>query len=149
MTKLYKPSYDDIHRACTGLAHQIELYGVKFDAIVGISRGGLVPANALSHQLNIPLIPVCYSSKAGNGDNRDHSNTLPTIDDKTILILDDICDSGHTLKELADHYHKGMANRVYTGCIYYKLRKDPVIVTNFSWVTVAEDSPWVIFPWEQ
>ncbi len=152
--KLYNPTYDDITDACIGIAKQILLYDIKFDAIVGVSRGGLIPATILSQLLGIPLIPVSYSAKEGNGDNRDHDNILPVIDNKTILIMDDICDSGYTLKELSEHYTHSSSltmtftNTVYTGCIYYKMREQPVIATNFSWVTIQEDAPWVIYPWE-
>lgn len=145
---LYNPTYDDITNACVGFSRQIKLYGIDFDAIIGVSRGGLVPANILSHLLDIPLIPVSYSSFNGKGDDKNHENNLPPIADKKILIVDDICDSGYTLRELADYYSADNLNTVYTACVYYKLRKNPVIVTNFSWVTIQEDSPWVVFPWE-
>ncbi|PPD54355.1 MAG: hypothetical protein CTY12_03425 [Methylotenera sp.] len=152
--RLYHPSYVDIQDACVGIAKQIRLYNLKIDTIVGVSRGGLVPANELSHMLNIPMTPVSYSSKRGQGDNRDHANKLPEFRNQTILIFDDICDSGHTLEELADHYVRGSDmngdwnNTVYTGCIYYKKRSVPAHITNFSWLTIPEDAPWVIFPWE-
>lgn len=146
--KLYNPTYNDITDACIAFVKQIKMYNIEFDAIIGVSRGGLVPANILSHALDIPLIPVSYSSFNGKGDDRNHENVLPPIADKKLLIIDDICDSGHTLRELADHYSADQLNTVYTACIYYKLRKNPVIVTNFSWLTINEDSPWIVFPWE-
>ena len=148
--KLYHPTYDQIHDACWGLGKQIQLYNMRPDLIIGVSRGGLMPANTLSQMLNIPLIPVSYSSKKGKGDDRNHDNRLPVIDGKkTILILDDICDSGHTLKEIADIYTNVTNHTVYTAAIYYKRISNPPIVPNLMWVTIPEDAPWVIFPWEK
>lgn len=152
--RLYHPTYVDIQDACEGIAKQIYVYGIEFDSIIGVSRGGLVPANELSHRLDTPLTPVCYSSKRGHGDNRDHANKLPEFRNQTLLIVDDICDSGYTLAELADYYTRGSdmngawCNTVYTCCIYYKKQSNPVHVTNFSWLTIPEAAPWVIFPWE-
>lgn len=152
--RLYRPTYVDIKDACEGIANQIRMYGIEFDSIVGVSRGGLVPANELSHMLEIPLMPIAYSSKSGHGDNRDHSNTIPEFRNQTLLIVDDICDSGYTLAELADLYTNSCDmngdwnNTVYTCCIYYKKQPNPIHVTNFSWLTIPENAPWVIFPWE-
>ena len=146
--RLLHPTYDDIHNACVGLAHQIQLYDMKLDVIVGVSRGGLVPANTLSQILDVPLIPVSYSSKKGKGDDKNHHNQLPLIADKTILILDDICDSGLTLKEIATFYTLKPGNKIYTAAIYFKAIQNPPIIPNLMWVTIPEHSDWVIFPWE-
>jgi len=149
MSRLLHPTYDDIHNACVGLAHQIQLYEFHIDVIVGVSRGGLMPANTLSQILDIPLVPVSYSSKTGKGDNQNHHNHLPLIVDKTILILDDICDSGNTLKEIHTYYMLKNGNTVYTSAIYYKTVKEPAIIPNLHWVTLPEQCGWVIFPWEK
>ena len=152
--RLFTPSYQDIKDACFGISKQIKMYGLEFDYILGVSRGGLVPANELSNMLNIPMIPIAYSSKRGKGDNQDHANELPTFRHQNLLIFDDICDSGHTLNELAKYYSNGsdingeLNNGVYTGCVYYKKQSTPVHITNFSWLTISEDDRWVVFPWE-
>lgn len=146
--RLLHPTYDDIHNACVGLAHQIQLYELQLDVIVGVSRGGLMPANTLSQILDVPLLPVCYSSKKGKGDDKNHQNILPVLADKKILILDDICDSGSTLKEINDFYMLKNDNKVYTASIYFKSIENPPIIPNLIWVTIPEDSDWVIFPWE-
>lgn len=149
MTRLYNPTYDDIHDACWGLSKQILLYGIELEAIVGIARGGLVPATALSQMLDIPLIPISYSAKDGKGDNKNHLNQLPEIPYKRILLLDDICDSGKTLSELAKYYDKPGDRRVYTAAIYFKQQQSPPIVPNLFWVSINEhDENWIHFPWE-
>lgn len=149
MAKINYPTYDDIHKACLYLAHQIQMYELYPDVIVGVTRGGLMPAIILSQMLNIEMVPVAYSSKEGNGDDLNHKNELPQFHNCNILIVDDICDSGHTLKELFDHFTMGCNTSVTTACIYYKHHKEPIFVPNLKWITIPTNSNWIIFPWEK
>lgn len=149
------PSYINVHRACQEFKDEIEALDSRPDYhcrsrpdyIVGLSRGGLIPATILSHMTDIPLVPVKYSSKSGNGDNRNHDNVLPHIDGATLLIVDDISDSGNTLREVVDHY-RYEGHTVRTAALYYKELANPVFVPDIVWKTIPEDGPWIVFPWE-
>ena len=61
-----------------------------FDFIVGLSRGGLVPAVYISHLLDKPLKTMDYSSKSGNGSGN-HLNEIPWwfLDSKSKFLLGD------------------------------------------------------------
>lgn len=142
------PTYNDIHAACLDIAVQSRIRCVKFDVIIGVSRGGLIPATILSHRLSVPLIPISYSAISGKGDDRNHDNILPIVDSKSILIVDDICDSGYTLRELVDHY-SNENTIVYTAVTHFKLLDNPIIIPDFYWVSVSEETDgWIHFPWE-
>lgn len=146
----YTPTYDEIHKACANFVDLFDEYGFEFKRVVGVSRGGLFPALILSHALNIPLTPVSYSSKGGKGDNKNHTNILPTFDatESPVLLVDDIVDSGLTMKEIADHLTSS-GIEVYTLALFYKVRSIPTIVPNFKWRKIPENSPWVVFPFEK
>ncbi|MDD3516569.1 MAG: phosphoribosyltransferase family protein, partial [Synergistaceae bacterium] len=60
--KTYPISWEQIHRDCKALAWR--LVGVaKWERIIGIARGGLVPAAIIARELNIRLVDtVCVSS---------------------------------------------------------------------------------------
>lgn len=149
--RLYSPTYSDIHTAVWGIAQQIRLYGMNLECVVGVSRGGVIPSVLLSHMLGIPMIPISYSAKNGNGDNKDHSNVLPVIPYNSYIIFDDIVDSGETLSEIVNVYSKeGLLNttEIYTGCVYFKQQPNPPIVPNVFWMSIPEDAPFVDFPWE-
>lgn len=148
--KLLHPTYDEIHKACLGFVQFFEYYGFQFPRILGVSRGGLLPALILSHLLNIPMTPISYSSKAGKGDNKNHENNLLSvpITEQSVLLVDDICDSGNTLNEIKQHY-ENQGILVYTLVLFYKERRVPVIIPSFRWKTIPEDSKWVVFPFEQ
>lgn len=142
------PSYEDIHQACIEFVEVMDhRVNFKFDRIVGVSRGGLLPALILSHHLELPLSVVQYSSKNGKGDDKNYSNILPVIEVKRILIVDDICDSGYTLREIVDYY-TAKGHIVHTAVLFFKDHKEPVIVPDISWRTIPSNSGWVVFPFE-
>lgn len=146
----YSPSYEEIHNACEQFVSLFDKFDFQFKHIVGVSRGGLFPAVILSHLLDIPMTPVCYSSKHGNGDNRNHENVLPTFtkQQSPLLVVDDICDSGHTLNELKqDLTNQGID--VYTCVLFDKVRIQRIHDPDFKWRKVADDGPWIVFPFEK
>jgi hypoxanthine phosphoribosyltransferase len=152
------PTWEQLAEGSADIVTQMAIHGWSDpEYIVGLTRGGLVPAVSISHITNIPMIAVNYSSVAGRGDNRNHANALPAIYGHTVsgtgkqpempelLIVDDICDSGQTMKEVFDHY-SNQGHRVWTASLYYK--EGAVITPDFYWQKIPEESPWIIFPFE-
>jgi len=157
---LTHPSYHNIHKAVQEVfVPAVAKLDPKPEFIVGLSRGGLIPATILSHKTDIPLFPVKYSSKSGNGDNKNHDNDLPMlpieyvsgghdgIQYPTLLVVDDISDSGKTLREVVDFYEFN-GHKVYTAALYYKELAESPIVPDIIWHTIPEVFDWIIFPWE-
>jgi len=145
------PSYNEIKACCKHLADFIHYNdsGIgKVDCIVGITRGGLMPAQELSHMLNIPMETVNYSSKSGAGDNKNHQNIIPDVRGKSILLVDDICDTGDTLRELTDAYtNKGY--KVFSAVIYYKnLNNTRAFVPDIWALRISQNFGFINFPWE-
>lgn len=148
------PSYHDIHRACAFIVG--ELLKVQSDwmlpkVIVGLTRGGLIPAVIISHMLenhgySNSVVPVSYSSKAGNGDGKNHNNILPIIDEFNLLIVDDIVDGGHTMQEVTEFYKNEQSHAVRTASIYYK--NTAVFKPTFFWQEIGPNDPWIVFPFE-
>lgn len=155
---LSRPSYYDIQGGCYHIAMQIARKGITFDRIVGLSRGGLIPAVELSNILDTPLVPATYSSYRGQGDNKNHTNRLPEIfgehtsgtgelpEPLSLLIVDDICDSGYTMSEVRDHYVR-VGHRVHTTALYYKT--SAVFTPDVYWQLIGPGAPWILFPWEK
>ena len=91
----------------------------KVSQVYGIPRGGLVLAVALSHRLDVPL------------------TQSPSARD--MLVVDDISDSGRTLKYFGPlsvctaTIHK-VPNTVYVPDI---------------WVFEREVDSWIVYPWER
>jgi hypothetical protein len=114
-------NWDYIELAINNLAWEIQNSGHKIRAIKGLQRGGLIPAVMLSHKLNIPMIK--------------DSQVL----DNTILIVDDICDSGVTLKPYIVYY------KCLTATIHYK---PSAIVKPSFYYEETKDNEWQVYPWE-
>lgn len=125
----------------------------KYSCVLGLKRGGLVPAVYLSHKFNVPMHVVDITHPESKGDNLDwHSDEFPTIkvsSDSTILIVDDILDSGTTMRRCIDHY-KDICN-VEVAVLVSKtggLKLCTGVATVESAVIVPNDSPFIYFPWE-
>lgn len=151
------PTYDEVHKMCDGIVYQLlgdEKFGTEIpDTIIALSRGGLIPGVILSHELialgkTVVVVPLAYSSNHGNGDDRNHNNRLPMLDSNNILIVDDICDSGHTMKEVQEFYSARPRGRrvVRTAALYYK--ESSVHLPTYFSTQITSNSPWIVFPWE-
>ena len=114
----------DVEDAVERLAINITNSKVEIAAVGGLPRGGLIPAVMLSHTLNIPF--VSQANIAGVMGN--------------ILIVDDICDSGKTLKRFK------FENNVYTATLHYKSSAE--YEPNFWW-RMAYENEWIVYPWEK
>lgn len=142
---LTHPSWNEIDQMVLNCVNYLASINNQYDTVVGLSRGGLIPAVRVSHILNVDLVPVCYSSKDGVGDNRDHDNVLPIIEGRRILVVDDIADSGLTIKEVVDFY-KQTNDVVDSMVIYYK--NTSCINPTTKGITIDSHCGFIYFPWE-
>ncbi|SVA43966.1 uncharacterized protein METZ01_LOCUS96820 [marine metagenome] len=120
--------------------------------IVGITRGGNIPAAILSNMLDIR----CESLKVALRDHarKNESNTWMAEDAvakrKNILVVDDINDSGATFKWIR---HDWCLNDQCTNVRFAVLTEN--LSSEFQgvnyWaheVNKAEDDVWLVYPWE-
>ncbi|MCT2398968.1 phosphoribosyltransferase [Novosphingobium mangrovi (ex Huang et al. 2023)] len=121
------------------------------DFVIGVGRGGLVPAVYISHQLELPMLSIDHSAKVpGFADELLAKVAGMTAEGKRMLFVDDINDSGGTIE-----YIRGQL--AGCGCNATNLRFAVVINNQSSKVEVdlwadmidrAEDKRWFVFPWE-
>lgn len=140
------PTYTHIEIGCSLIVDEIKGRNIKIDKVVGVLRGGKYPAELIAQYLHVPVEFISYSSKQGQGDNKDHDNVLPKIQGRVLLIVDDIADSGKTIEELFVHYVREK-HTVFTAVLYYKDRHSGY-VPDFYWKEIPEDFGWIYYPWE-
>lgn len=142
------PVWNQIYKMLLNLAEKIRQNGFKPDVIVGVSRGGWPPARVLSDLLDNPnLANVKAEFYLGVAETKEEPVlTQPvstTVSGKRVLVVDEIADTGESLKLVKSHLIERGALEVKIATIYYK-----------PWSSVTPDyyekktSNWVVFPWE-
>lgn len=143
------PSWDEIYDMLLKLAEMIKRDSFNPDVIVGVSRGGWPPARVMSDLLgNIELANVrveFYRGVAETGCEPVITQPLSlSVDGKSVLIMDDVADTGRSLKVVKDHVIGAGAKHVKIATIYYKPWS--IIVPDYY---VRVTRRWIVFPWER
>lgn len=149
--ELHYIPYDKFFADVGTVAQKVESGGWMPDFVIGIGRGGLVPAVYISHQLNLPMLSIDHSSKVpGFADELLGKVAEKSAAGTKLLFVDDINDSGGTI----DYIRRLLADN---GCDEGNLRFAVVMNNQSSKVSVeywaqtidrSEDKRWFVFPWE-
>ena len=109
-------TWEQVDTLVTILKHKVLDKLPEIGSVMGIARGGLIPAVMLSHKLGVP-----------------YTNLV----DPNTLVVDDICDSGVTIKE---------APGSYTTTLHYK--SSAIVKPSVYASLLLNESQWVVYPWE-
>ena len=148
---LFYVPYETFLADLEAIARRLAADDWKPDFLVGVGRGGLVPAAYLSHRTGITMLSVDHSSgDAAFADELLEKLAAKSREGSNILIVDDINDSGTTInylrQVLADH-----------GCSEPHIRVAVLINNQRSKARVeyagtdmdrSADKRWFVFPWE-
>lgn len=131
------------------LAERIHKKRYRPDVIVGISRGGWPPARVMSDLLeNQELANVrveFYTSLAQTRRKPIITQPLSVpVTRKKVLVMDDVADTGKSLKLVKDHVIEKGAKQVQLATIYYKPWS--IIMPDYY---VRKTEAWIVFPWER
>jgi hypoxanthine phosphoribosyltransferase len=142
------PPWNQIYVSLLELSKAVRNSGFEADVIVGVSRGGWIPARILSDLLENPtLANVTAEFYVGVAETKQEpSITQPvsvSVKDKKVLVVDDLADTGKSLKLVTSHLQNRGASVVRIATIYRK----PWSITVPDYY-VKETRRWVIFPWE-
>ena len=144
MEKIYYP-YKDFLVDTKVLTQKIEW---EFDAIIAIARGGLSLAQLLGEYYNLRAV---YSINTIGYDDTQKLDTvkvfnLPQLQDaRSVLIVDDIVDSGDTLVEVLRVLDEEYPHITFkTASLFYK--KSAKITPNWY---VREAETWIEFFWTE
>ncbi len=141
-------SWDEVEEQCRVIAREIQERKVSFDIIIGIARGGWVPARILSDILGsdeIHTVGVKFYESVGKTRKKPlilHP-TQTDIEGLDVLLVDDIADTGESLKATIRHLKERKAENLFVVTLVKKPHSN-FIPHIFS----EETEKWVIFPWE-
>ncbi len=144
-TKAFPVSWDQFHRDSRALAWRLSGQGV-FRAIVCITRGGLVPAAIVARELGtrvVETISIASYSGGRQGSLSILKGLSPEIqngDGEGILVIDDLVDTGATMKVVRE-----MLPKAHVATVYAKPLGRPLVDT---FVTEVSQDTWIYFPWD-
>ena len=150
-----------IAKICRDIANQ----SWRPDYIVGVTRGGLVPAVMISHYFNIPMHTL--STKESNlwmaedaFGYEDYDPMASGSGKKKILIVDDINDTGKTINAIMEDWQSGCLpndprwkevwnQNVKFAVVYDNVSSKSRVTMDFCGEEIAKNKKeWIIFPYE-
>jgi hypoxanthine phosphoribosyltransferase len=147
MAVQYLPiTWNEYHTLARKLAASVLHQSQPFDLVVAISRGGLTLGHLLSDFLRIPISTITIQSYT---DIQTHGETTITeklqtpIRGKRVLLVDDVADSGKTLKRAVSYLRKLRPTNITSVTMFYKphsqFRPD---------YFARQTTRWILFPYE-
>jgi xanthine phosphoribosyltransferase len=145
--KAFPVSWDQFHRDARALAWRLSAAG-PFEAIVAVTRGGLVPAAIVARELNLRIIETVCIASYHDYKNQGGLQVLKTIaaevsksgDGAKILVVDDLVDTGATAKVVRE-----MLPKAHFATVYAKPLGRPLVDT---FITEVSQDTWIYFPWD-
>ena len=146
--KIFPVSWDQFHRDSRALAWRLSGAG-PFEAIVCITRGGLVPAAIVARELGIRVIEtVCVASydHTRQADLKILKDVATSVIARGgaagagVLIVDDLVDTGQTATVV-----RGILPHAHFATVYAKPMGRPMVDT---FITEVSQDTWIYFPWD-
>jgi len=147
--KAFPVSWDQFHRDSRALSWRLAGQG-SWEAIVCVTRGGLVPAAIIARELGIRLIEtVCVASYHDYKEQGGLKVLKPIGKDIVnlaegkgagVLVIDDLVDTGKTARLVRD-----MVPKAHYATMYAKPAGRPLVDT---FVTEVSQDTWIYFPWD-
>jgi hypoxanthine phosphoribosyltransferase len=142
------PTWNQIYAMLLRQARKIRQSRFEPNIIVGVTRGGWIPARVLSDLLEIfDLATLGGEFYLGVTKTRKEPVLTQSVSGivagKNALVVDDVADSGKSLQLVREHILQQGAREVRIATLYCK----PFSVTKPEYYE-SETHGWVVFPWE-
>jgi len=144
------------------LCRKIQLSNWKPHYIVGLTRGGLLPAVMISHYLDVPMQSLDVSLRDGGECVSNLGMGEDAFEGKNILVVDDINDQGSTLNWIINDWPSGCfpddsrwqtvwGNNVRFAVVIDNLSSKCNVKMDYfgEEINKAEEDVWIEFPYEE
>jgi xanthine phosphoribosyltransferase len=146
MEKAFHVSWDQFHRDARALAWRLTAAG-PFEAVIAVTRGGLVPAAIVARELDIRLVDTfCVTSYVNETEPgaakvlKGVSSAVSEAAGEGVLVIDDLVDTGATMKLV----HAALP-KAHVATVYAKPQGRPMVDT---FITEVSQDTWIYFPWD-
>lgn len=142
-------SWPDIEKSCLSIYKQMVVNNYVPDSIIGLLRGGVVPARIFADYFGIVLdffaLDVKLYDKIGVRKEEPVIRYSFKEDDLNgkVLVIDDIYDSGTTMKAVLEHL-KG--KDITTATLFWK---ETANTKPDYYAEISKKNEWVVFEWEK
>ena len=157
MVKKVYYTWQDVEKMCVNIVTQMYRDNWKPDYIVGITRGGNVPATIISNMTGIRCEALKVSLRDdAKGETRTDMSRDAFLDRKKILIIDDINDTGSTFKWIQNDWKSSMntGEKPWGDTVRFAVltenlsSKFDAVSYHCDEVNKAEEDCWLVYPWE-
>lgn len=147
--KCVTPTWHEIQELAKATAGKVAAYG-KPDVIVGIARGGVVPARLLCDYLyvkDLATLKVDHWGITASKDGKARLSQGLSLDlrGKSVLLVDDVTDTGDSISIAKKHVESLSPREVKTATLY-KLTNSKFTPDFFA---LEREWTWIIFPWNR
>ena len=159
MNKKITVSWRKVEALCNRICKKIKDNNIDIDNIIGISRGGLIPATLCAKKLDVRRVYSVGLMSYDDGDDYENRKHTPVVYQcepmsthfiKNTLIVDDISDKGNTLSFLKTGMLTSPTffkeDRLFTATLYKK--HDTSFHPDYHG-DISADDKWLVFPWEK
>ncbi len=146
----FKPvSWREVEHHCVTIAEQVRSRIERVDIIVGVLRGGWIPARLLSDYLGVATmgaLEIKFYKSIGETAERPvvTQPLIMDIRDKVVLVVDDVADTGKTLNVAVNFLNHYGPKKILTASLYLK----PWSMHRPDFYAEETDA-WIIFPWDK
>ena len=152
MSPAFAPvEYDELVAAIRALARGIADDGWAPDLLVGVGRGGLVPAVFLSHATGLPMVSIDFSTPIPEfNDALFEALAARTRGGERLVFVEDINDSGRTIAAIRAHMAGagGVAARARFAVLIDNAVSSEAVDYRHRTIDRTVTKDWFVFPWE-
>lgn len=142
----HKLSWTDLEKDCLDLYHS-QLTDIRLDRIVSICRGGDVVSRIFSDLFG--CLPISHITLTSYKDMKKQKVPVITeepqkdLTEKSILVVDEVSDTGETFKIVTEYFQKRGVKKIYTLSPYIK--PHTTFVPDFHQKSI---DAWIVFPYD-
>lgn len=162
-------NWQQVQGACLDIVRQMQQDEWKPDYIVGITRGGAIPAVLISQFLDVPMnaLKVSLRDEVGGTESNcwmaedayGYNGNIGEQVCKNILVVDDINDSGATIAWIKQDWQAScLPNDARWNHVWGQNVRFATLTNNLAskeevdyavWeVNKSEEDCWLVYPWE-
>ena len=142
-----KVSIDEINNTIRNIVAQMYVSEFKPEIILSINRGGCIPGVYLSHYFKKPHNIIDIKSLIADSENGFSLLSNSLKDNKSVLIIDDINDTGKTFNIVKKIFINSNCE-VRFAALINNISSKTKIDYHGQLIDKKDNPVWFVFPWE-